>query len=69
MKQDLETTRAVQKVCAKIGLRERKTDFAYWQSQSYVTRLAALEQIRSEYHRWRYGAEPRLQRVYSIVKR
>ena len=69
MKSDQEATRVIQKVCTKVGLRERKTDFAYWQSQSYVTRLAALEQIRSEYHRWRYCAEPRLQRVYSIAKR
>ena len=51
------------------NIREQKSDFAYWQTQSYQARLAALEQIRQEYHRWRYGAEPRLQRVYTIVKR
>ena len=64
-----ETAGTMQKVVAKVGLHEYKTDFAYWQSQSYVTRLAALEQIRSEYHRWRYGAEPGFQRVYSITQR
>jgi hypothetical protein len=53
----------------KVGLQQRQSDFAYWQSQPYTTRLAMLEQIRQEYHRWRYGVEPRLQRVYSIVKR
>jgi hypothetical protein len=31
--------------------------------------LAALEQIRQEYHRWKYGVQPRFQRVYRIVKR
>jgi hypothetical protein len=45
------------------------TDFAYWQAQSPEARLLALEEIRREYHLWRYGAEPRLQRVCSIVKR
>jgi hypothetical protein len=59
----------IQKSVTKVALREQQTDFAYWQSQSYQARLAALEEIRREYHRWRYGAEPRLQRVYTIVKR
>jgi len=59
----------IQKVCNKVNIREQKSDFAYWQTQPYQARLAVLEEIRQEYHRWRYGAEPRLQRVYSIVER
>ncbi|PIV25907.1 MAG: hypothetical protein COS37_09165 [Anaerolineae bacterium CG03_land_8_20_14_0_80_58_20] len=59
----------MKKVVTKIKLGEQKSDFAYWQSQSSTARLEALEQIRQEYHRWKYGTEPRLQRVYSIVKR
>lgn len=69
MGSDMENTRRIEKVYTKIGLREQRSDFAYWCAQPYHARLAALEQIRQEYHRWRYGAEPRLQRVYSIVKR
>jgi len=69
MKPELEMTETIQKVCTKVGLRDGKTDFGYWQSQPYLMRLAALETIRSEFHRWRYGAEPRLQRVYTIVQR
>ena len=65
----METVTGIKKVVAKVNLYRQKSDFAYWQSQPYQVRLAALEQIRQEYHRWRYGAEPRLQRVYSIVKR
>jgi hypothetical protein len=59
----------VEKSFSKVSIHRRKSDFAYWQSQSYQARLAALEQIRREYHQWRYGAEPRLQRVYSIIER
>jgi hypothetical protein len=59
----------MQPVYAKFKLGEQPTDFAYWQTQPYEARLAALEEIRQEYHRWKYGAEPRLQRVLSIVKR
>ncbi len=59
----------VQKVYKKIKINEQSSDFAYWQTQSYQTRLATLEQIRQEYHRWKYGTEPRFQRVYTIIKR
>lgn len=65
----METLSRLKKTYTKVNLYRQKSDFAYWQSQPYPVRLAALEQIRQEYHRWRYGAEPRLQRVYSIVKR
>jgi hypothetical protein len=60
---------AIQKIVRKIAVRDQKSDFAYWQSQPPSARLAALEEIRREYHRWRYGAEPRFQRVFAIIKR
>lgn len=65
----MERAISVQKIVTKMNIRQQKSDFVYWQSQPYQARLAALEQIRHEYHRWRYGAEPRFQRVYRIVKR
>lgn len=65
----METRFNVEKVYAKVSVNEQKTDFAYWQTQSYQARLATLEQIRQEYHSWKYGAEPGFQRVYQIVKR
>ena len=64
---DKERAAGVEKTFSRVSLRRQKSDFAYWQSQPYEARLAALEQIRREYHQWRYGAEPRLQRVYSII--
>jgi len=59
----------MEKTYRKTTLDQQPTDFAYWQTQPYQARLAALEQIRREYHRWKYNAEPRLERVYTIVKR
>ncbi len=56
-------------VVTRLKLGEKRSDAAYWRAQPYPARLAAPEEIRREYHRWRYGAEPRLQRVYTIVKR
>jgi hypothetical protein len=57
---------AIEKVVNKTPLKQRTNDAAYWRAQPPELRLAALEEIRQEYHRWRYGAEPRLQRVCSI---
>jgi len=61
--------RDLQKTVTRVSLRHPPTDFAFWQAQPPAARLAALEAIRQEYHRWRYGAEPRFQRVYRVVKR
>jgi hypothetical protein len=65
----VERALGIARVCTKVSLYSAKSDLAYWRTQSYQDRLAALEQIRREFHRWKYGAEPRLQRVYSVVKR
>ena len=64
----MSTSSRISKVVAKVPVHEQKSDFAYWQTQPYEVRLATLEQIRREYHQWRYGAEPRLQRVVTIVR-
>jgi hypothetical protein len=61
-------TPRVEPIVTRINIRDAKNDFAYWQTQSPQARLEALEEIRREYHLWRYGAEPRLQRVCRIVK-
>lgn len=60
---------AIEKVARKIKIDEQEPDSVYWRTQSYQARLAALEQIRQEYHQWKYGTRrPRLQRVYTIIK-
>ena len=53
----------------KVGLREAGTDAAYWRTRPPVERLAAVEELRREYHRWRYDAEPRLSRVHRVAPR
>ena len=61
--------RTVVKVVRKVSLGDQASDFAYWQSQPYQVRLATLEAIRQEYHRWRDEPEFGLQRLYQIAKR
>ncbi len=58
----------IEKVARKVRMDAPENDFTYWQTQPYQARLAVLEQIRQEYHRWKYGTDPRFQRVYTIVK-
>ncbi|MEQ8469260.1 hypothetical protein [Coleofasciculus sp. E1-EBD-02] len=53
----------------KVDMRSPKSDALFWHTQPYTARLAALESIRQEFVGWKYGAKPRFQRVYTIVKR
>jgi hypothetical protein len=68
--------RMIAPVVRKVKLHQMGNDFAYWQSQPYETRIAALEEIRREYQAWdnshrkdAVNVQPGLQRVYRIVKR
>ncbi len=65
----MNAQRSIVKTYTKSTLSEQKSDFEYWQSQTTEQRLAALEQIRDEYHAWKYDPQPRFQRVLSVIKR
>ncbi|WP_071932252.1 hypothetical protein [Picosynechococcus sp. PCC 7003] len=58
----------MEKVIKKVSLHKRKNDRQFWLKTSYLERLAALENIRREYHQWQYNAEPRFQRVYTVSR-
>jgi hypothetical protein len=64
----MQRTGKIAKVVTKIKLSEQKSDFAYWQSQPPIARLEALEQIRQEYHRWKYGGETRMQKNLTVLR-
>lgn len=66
---ELEDTTKVAKTYRKVRLHEQESDFAFWQTQPYEKRLEALEQIRRQYHQWKYDSQPGFQRVYSITQR
>jgi len=40
-----------------------------WQNFSGDERLAALVDMRTRYFRWRYGTEPRFERLLTIARR
>ena len=59
----------IQQVVAKYKVGEQPSEYSYWKTQTYESRLAALEQIRQQYNHWKRDARPRLQRIYRIIKR
>ena len=61
------TAPRIARVVTKLKLGQEEGDVAYWQAQSPETRLAALEEIRREYHRWKYGGEPPFRKVVTII--
>ncbi len=68
--------RLIAPVFRKVNLHQQRSDFSYWQKQPYEARIAALEEIRREYHAWLDSqqkeltdVQSRFQRVYRIVKR
>ena len=69
VKDKLTPSRNIEIVAKKIRLGEEESDALYWRSQSYQARIQALEEIRQEYHSWKYNDVPRFQRIYSIIKR
>jgi hypothetical protein len=59
----------MEKVITKTNIKQKASDFQYWQQQTPQKRIETLEQIRQEYHQYKYNAQPRLQRIYTIIKR
>jgi hypothetical protein len=59
----------VQKIITRTTIAEQQSDFEFWKSRSVEERLKTVEEIRSKFHGWKDHAQPRLQRVYTIVKR
>lgn len=52
----------------KVPLHASKQDATYWRDRPMIDRLMALEEIRHEFHQWKYNAEPRFQRLYTITQ-
>jgi hypothetical protein len=65
----MNRNRTIEKTYTKIQLTGQESDFKYWQNQPVEKRLETLEQIRLEFHSWKYDTQPGFQRVLSIIKR
>lgn len=65
----MKTERRIVPVARIFQIGEEPSDVNYWMSRSPDERLAAVEEIRRDYHGWTDETQPRLQRVYSIIER
>jgi len=61
-------TLAIDKVITKVRLEGQSNDLSFWLSKTPQERIAALERIRQEYNRGKYGLDVRLQRVCRVIK-
>jgi hypothetical protein len=69
MEEGMEQERRIAKVVRIVAMKDQGTDYHYWKNRSYEERLSALEELRQEYYGQADGSQPRLQRVYTIIKR
>jgi len=59
--------KGIQTVVKIIPLNSPNSGYQYWQSQSFESRLSTLGEIRTEYHRWRGNAQPRLKEFIRLL--
>ncbi len=64
----IKKPRQIALVYRKMRISEQGSDLEYWLSQPPGARLAALEEIRREYHGWEPGEESRVEGVITIIK-
>ncbi len=64
----MDKPRQIALVYRKMRISEQGSDLEYWLAQPFAARLAALEEIRREYHAWKYGTEPRFQRIITVLR-
>ncbi len=50
-----------------VHLKDKNTDFLYWNSRSEIERLQAIETLRQQYINYKNDVQSRLQRVYRII--
>ena len=59
----------MEKMLKIVKLKYSTTDFNFWQNQSDVNKLKAIEILRQQYINFKKDVEPRLQRVYRIINK
>ncbi len=57
----------MEKVVKIVQLKDKTSDFQYWQTKSFEERLNAIEELRSQYIKFLKNVQPRLQRVCRVI--
>ena len=48
-------------------LKDKQSDYVFWQTRSYKDRLEAIELLRSQYIKFDKNVQPSLQRVCRVI--
>ena len=64
----MDKPRQIALVYRKMRISEQGSDLEYWLSQPPGARLAALEEIRREYHGWKLEEEQKVERDATLVR-
>ena len=59
---------SVERVVTKKVVGDPDEPWRYWLTRPIEERIGAVEQLRREHHGWVRGTEPRLSRVFEIVR-
>lgn len=57
----------MEKVVKILHLKDKQSDYVFWQTRSYKDRLEAIELLRSQYIKFDKNVQPRLQRVCRVI--
>ncbi|MCF8294118.1 MAG: hypothetical protein K9I70_09930 [Chitinophagaceae bacterium] len=57
----------MEKVVKIMHLKDKQSDYVFWQTRSYKERLEAIELLRSQYIKFDKNVQPRLQRVCRVI--
>jgi hypothetical protein len=52
-----------------VNLKDKSTDFIFWNSKSEIERLQAIEILKQQYINYKKYVQSRLQRVYIIINK
>ena len=57
----------MEKVVKIMHLKDKQSDYVFWQIRSYKDRLEAIELLRSQCIKFDKNVQPRLQRVCRVI--
>lgn len=58
----------MEKVVKIVNLKDKQSDYSFWQTKDYSERLEAIEMLRLQYIKFKKDVQPRLQRVCRVIK-
>lgn len=59
----------MEKVLKIVSLKNKETDFSYWNSKSEIQRMEAIELLRQQYINYQKDAQQGFQRICRVINK